>query len=247
MRRLGAMAVALAMLPCAASAAPPSQIGCLFTAGFAEMRQLLPDQVGACLENARPEPTTGVTVQRTTGGMLVWRSAGNWTGFTNGSRTWVRGPFGVQERASLERFDWEDAVSPPPGQPALTGACTPEPLNDDPSRAIALRGPTPGVLQPAIWARSADAPEKIAHKYYTFDHNGDGSTVAVALTVVDDGGYKVRMNVYAPDGTHMGTLMVGAKERQDLFLVGNRAGQWMVQLWNYRPAEVAFHLEVRRA
>jgi hypothetical protein len=38
---------------------------------------------------------------------MAWRKADNWTAFTNGSRTWVNGPFGVMERDNEERFDWE--------------------------------------------------------------------------------------------------------------------------------------------
>ena len=48
-----------------------------------------------------------VTGQQTTTGLIVWRKADNWTAFTNGSRTWINGPAGVQDRANDEGFPWE--------------------------------------------------------------------------------------------------------------------------------------------
>ena len=59
------------------------------------------------MENEHHNPENGDGLQRTTTGLMVWRKADNWTAFTNGSRTWVNGPFGVMERANTERFDWE--------------------------------------------------------------------------------------------------------------------------------------------
>ena len=41
------------------------------------------------------------------GGLLVWRKSDNWTAFTDGSTTWVNGPYGVQRRPNAERFAWE--------------------------------------------------------------------------------------------------------------------------------------------
>src|SRR5262249_21138217 len=36
----------------------------------------------------------------------------NFTAFTDGARTWVNGPFGLQQRLNTERFDWEGAAVP---------------------------------------------------------------------------------------------------------------------------------------
>ena len=43
-------------------------------------------------------------MQQTTGGLLVWRKLDNWTAFTNGSITWINGPFGLQARANTRTF-----------------------------------------------------------------------------------------------------------------------------------------------
>jgi hypothetical protein len=75
--------------------------------GFAALRHLIPHRVGRCLANARYDPRLGEVVQYTTGGVLIWRKADNWTGFTDGSRTWVLGPHGLQQRLSTQRLSWE--------------------------------------------------------------------------------------------------------------------------------------------
>ena len=48
-----------------------------------------------------------MTLQRTTNGLLVWQKDTNHTSFTDGYRTWVSGPLGLQQRLNTERFDWE--------------------------------------------------------------------------------------------------------------------------------------------
>jgi Protein of unknown function (DUF4232) len=80
---------------------------CQFVQGFATLHALLPTVVGACLENEQHNPSNGDALQRTTGGLLVWRKADNWTAFTDGYATWVNGPFGLQQRLNTQRFAWE--------------------------------------------------------------------------------------------------------------------------------------------
>jgi hypothetical protein len=80
--------------------------GCTFVLGFAAMAAAAP-QVGRCLDGETHNPVNGDAVQHTTGGLLVWRKLDNWTAFTDGARTWVAGPFGLQTRLNGERFDWE--------------------------------------------------------------------------------------------------------------------------------------------
>ena len=82
---------------------------CQFVLGFSEMHALIPDAVGDCVGNENHDPRDGITRQATTGGMLLWRKASNWTGFTDGYHTWVNGPRGLQQRLSIERFNWEPA------------------------------------------------------------------------------------------------------------------------------------------
>ena len=92
----------LLLLPASASAAD-----CQFVLGFKTLRDLIGHEiVGECLENEHYE-ANGDSLQQTTGGLMVWRKADNWTAFTDGYRSWVNGPIGLQQRLNTERFDWE--------------------------------------------------------------------------------------------------------------------------------------------
>lgn len=80
---------------------------CQFVLGFATLREIIGhDIVGECLENQR-YAANGNAEQRTTGGLMVWRKADNWTAFTDGYHTWINGPNGLQQRLNTERFEWE--------------------------------------------------------------------------------------------------------------------------------------------
>jgi hypothetical protein len=78
-----------------------------FRLGFRLLADQIPDMVGEAVENEWHNPDNGDGMQRTTRGMMVWRKADNWTAFTDGYRSWVSGPFGVQSRLNTERFGWE--------------------------------------------------------------------------------------------------------------------------------------------
>lgn len=82
-----------------------------YTLGFKALADQLPDVVGAPVENEQLTPE-GDSIQQTTHGLLVWRKADNWTAFTDGERSWVSGPEGIQIRANSERFAWEAAPTP---------------------------------------------------------------------------------------------------------------------------------------
>ncbi len=85
-----------------------SPAGCRFVLGFATVANALPQQVGGCSDNESHNPQNGDALQlTTTGGMLVWRKADNWTAFTDGYRSWINGPNGLQERLNTQRFSWE--------------------------------------------------------------------------------------------------------------------------------------------
>ncbi len=86
---------------------------CSFQLGFKALRDLIPDVVGDCVDNERHDQDTGVTLQTTTNGQLIWRKADNWTGFSDGERTWINGPEGLQHRLNTERFDWEAPAATP--------------------------------------------------------------------------------------------------------------------------------------
>ncbi len=98
---VNAVQLSLLALPSAVSAQTPE-----FKLGFKALAEQVPQVVGTPLENER-WGDNGDSLQRTTNGLMVWRKSDNWTAFTNGSRTWINGPAGVQERANEERFPWE--------------------------------------------------------------------------------------------------------------------------------------------
>jgi hypothetical protein len=122
-----ALLLALLLLPGSAGAAPLDQaVGCRFVLGFAQLRGLVGAQVvGDCLEDEHHNPANDDTLQRTTGGLLVWRKADNFTAFTDGHRSWVNGPSGPQVRLNSQRFPWErDPVRP--AELAPSEGCAPE-------------------------------------------------------------------------------------------------------------------------
>jgi hypothetical protein len=115
----GAAALVLLLPVSPGNAATGASGGCRFVLGFAALEQLSPAQVGTCLANEAYNPVNGDTLQQTTGGLLVWRKSDSWTAFTDGYRTWVNGPYGLQERLNTQRFAWEANPEslPPAGSP----------------------------------------------------------------------------------------------------------------------------------
>ncbi len=101
-----------------------------FELGFKVLASLIPDVVGYPIENEH-YGANGDSLQQTSTGLMVWRRADNWTAFTNGSRTWVNGPFGVMERGNEERFEWE-AVASPPTPTSTPAPVTPTPVPAEP-------------------------------------------------------------------------------------------------------------------
>jgi hypothetical protein len=122
-RRAAALTLAVLLGGLVSVAAPPSggaQEACYFTLGFKALRDQIADRVGQCLENERFNLENGNAEQRTSGGLLVWRKADNWTAFTDGRTTWINGPQGLVSRPNAgPLFPWEaaapPAASPPPG------------------------------------------------------------------------------------------------------------------------------------
>lgn len=92
---------------------------CEYVLGFKSLYDLVPDTIGECIDNVSFSGTNGDALQHTQNGLLVWRKADNFTAFTDGYRTWVNGPFGIQQRLNIERFEWENDGGPanPPGPP----------------------------------------------------------------------------------------------------------------------------------
>ncbi len=71
-----------------------------FQRGFKALADQIPTVVGVPVEEEHLDQASGNMIQRTTRGLMVWRKADNWTGFTDGSRTWFVVPDGVQARAN---------------------------------------------------------------------------------------------------------------------------------------------------
>lgn len=117
------LASVLIVLLALAPLAPPTRAEtCTFVLGFKTLHDLIPDVVGNCVVDEHHNPANGDALQETTRGLLVWRKADNFTAFTDGYRTWVNGPLGLQVRLNTERFAWEaDQAS------AAVGACLSRP------------------------------------------------------------------------------------------------------------------------
>src|SRR5438552_2133386 len=87
------LALALVLLHVARVAPRAEAADCEIVLGFATLRGLLgAGVVGECVENEHFSLENGDSLQRTSGGLLVWRKADNWTAFTDGNATWVNGP-----------------------------------------------------------------------------------------------------------------------------------------------------------
>ncbi len=160
-----AMAAGLAVTPAQAQVA-----ACRFVLGFQTLHSALASVAGDCVDD-QASGGNGDALQHTTKGLLVWRKADNWTAFTDGFRTWVNGPNGIQQRLNTQRFPWEWGVqhSAPP-QSALTptnpsssviatGLEVPWALSFAPDgrafvteRVGRIRIVQSGVLQAGVWA-----------------------------------------------------------------------------------------------
>ncbi|MHB1160029.1 MAG: hypothetical protein ACYC3V_06830 [Chloroflexota bacterium] len=99
-----AAAVALVVVESAAAQPKPE-----FKLGFAALAAQIPAIIGGPLENEH-WGSNGDSLQQTGKGLMVWRKADNWTAFTDGNRTWINGPMGLQNRFNNERFSWEPSA-----------------------------------------------------------------------------------------------------------------------------------------
>lgn len=89
------------------SSTPAQAADCEFRLGFKTLRNLIGHEiVGDCLENEHYNEISDSN-QQTTGGLMAWRKADNWTAFTDGYRTWINGPNGLVVRLNTTRFEWE--------------------------------------------------------------------------------------------------------------------------------------------
>jgi hypothetical protein len=122
--RLAALPLALAasLAPAYVASISAAAAPCQFKLGFKALHDALPNRVGGCMDDEAYN-VAGDSLQHASGGLLAWRHADNWTAFTDGYRTWVNGPNGVQERLNTERFPWEaDQVASVPGNNSVSSS-----------------------------------------------------------------------------------------------------------------------------
>jgi hypothetical protein len=94
--------------------------GCIYQLGFLAIYEMIPDIVGPCRTNEMHDQN-GNANQLTANGLMQWRKADNFTAFTDGYRSWVNGPCGLEERLNTQRFRWE---ANPEGFPLAPTICT---------------------------------------------------------------------------------------------------------------------------
>ncbi len=214
---------------------------CKFVLGFATLKALIdevegPDTVGQCLENERFNPENGDALQRTTGGLMVWHKADNWTGFTDGYRTWINGPYGLQVRLNTEHFDWEV-----PAALKLEVLKNAEYLSDWPTGGKAKL--TDGMFFEAHEPGSASGiylflSEDVAYG----DLNSDGATDAIVILDASGGGsgtfrYLAAVVNEAGQPRHVASALLGDRVRIESLAI--QAGRIVVGLIGQGPGDGA--------
>ncbi len=177
----------IAMVSLAFSSLPALAQDCTFQLGFSTLHDLIPDVVGDCLDNEQHNPATGITRQTTTNGQLTWRKADNWTAFTDGQRTWINGPEGLQQRLNSEQFPWEAAVTQRLTLDQLRNAQYHLPLLGDENTPIQF---TDGAGQIAFGEGATERVSAgIVNDTVAFgDLNGDGFADAAVVVFISGGG-----------------------------------------------------------
>ena len=98
---------------------------CRYVLGFKTLHHQLASVIGGCISdeqhNSGPGGAPGNASQQTKRGMLVWRKADNQVAFTDGYRTILNGPLGLEQRLNTQRFSWE---ANPDGLPVIADAPT---------------------------------------------------------------------------------------------------------------------------
>jgi hypothetical protein len=187
-RALPLLTLAGALLGPANDLAAQQAPGCQFVLGFKTLHDLLPGDVGDCLDN-QVVVDTGDALQRTSKGLLVWRKADNWTAFTNGYETWINGPNGLVRRLNSERFPWEAAAAP-------LAAATPTPAPPPPPT------PTPRPVYAWYFKRVIDPP---------FQMCGAGQPFACVDSAPNAGTQYIGGHVINKDGTPAPGIIIQAR------------------------------------
>ena len=135
---MGMLVAALALFLSSSTAQAQA---CRFTLGFEAIHNQIPDIVGACVTNEEYD-SRGNSLQKTANGLMEWRKADNFTAFTDGYRSWVNGPCGLEQRLNTERFPWEANAE---GLPVVSSRCQAAPTQ---AQAQAPAPPAPAVPGP---------------------------------------------------------------------------------------------------
>ena len=128
------------VIPVAIAQAAPVAAPCQFVLGFKTVHDFIPTIVGSCTDDEGHNPQNGDALQHTTGGLLVWRKADNWTAFTDGYHTWINGPNGLAERLNTQRFAWEANPDNLPVVGNTTPPAAPPPAAPSPSVTFSDQG-----------------------------------------------------------------------------------------------------------
>ena len=214
---------------------------CKFVLGFATLKALIdeaegPDKVGKCLENEHFNPENGDALQRTTGGLLVWHKADNWTGFTDGYRTWINGPYGLQVRLNTEQFDWET-----PAALTLEVLKNAEYISEWPTGGKAKL--TDGTFFEAYDPGSASGIHLTLREHLVLgDLNGDGIDDAVVILEASGGGsgtFRYVAAVLNAQGQpqHVGSALLG--DRVGIESLAIEDGRIVVQMIGHGPGDAA--------
>jgi len=187
LKRLLASLGLFASLTLAAPSAHAQQAGCQFVLGFKALHDLNPSDVGECIDNQTSQPN-GDAQQHTNKGLMAWRKADNWTAFTNGYKTWINGPSGLQNRLNSDRFPWEK--DPPAAAPAAPVQPASQPA---PSAAVAPPEEWPPYVGPDGKTCPTGYPVRGAypsHAYYVPGSPGYDSLPSIAACIVDESAAK---------------------------------------------------------
>ncbi len=209
---------------------------CEFVLGFATLKALIdeaegPEKVGQCLENEHFNPENGDSLQQTTGGLLVWRKADNWTAFTDGYRTWINGPYGLQMRLNTEQLDWEA-----PAALTIEALKNAEYLSEWPASGKAKL--TDGTYFEAYEPGTSGLHLSLSEHIALGDLNGDGAADAAVVLIANPSGSGTFRHLAAVvnergQPQHVASAFLGDRVRIESLAIQD--GQIVVQLIAHGP------------